>query len=360
MGQRKEPNSSAHYFERYISSIRLPNFWRALLISISSFLIFLALASVDANIRNTLLPALQFNISVSLFVGLWYGDIAFRDLRTWVEKSRIALNITGNSRKETDIIVPSLLASKKSHLLALPFLLAGLYIAFGSALDKNGTLLTNGLTPAFIFIVLEICVMVDLLGATGYWVLYTFLIYFKKLSEGNYFDYRFIDLDLLKKLMKHVRKLSIYLLFIIVSFLPSIVIVGIALGSWYGGATLLFGMLMPGVFWLSSYLLPRYYLKKIVTKGQEIQEREIREKISTLQKNLYGAKASGMKKENRISKTANSIFSLRQELKHIINEDGFASKYVEVVIVVINLIASPAIIAIVSSIFNGLVIQKVR
>lgn len=309
MKKELQPNEH-HFLGRLLGRIPFKPFPRAALISVTSYLLFLILASLSAwnEVTRSFLHWWQISISVTIFLGAWLGFLALREFDAWfgyIEKAGvISTKDRGQLLKQTQ----RSLANPLAFFFGLIFLIPALTIALQIVAQlPNAIFPFTSLTPAFIYVVfIEICVlMVPLMGSAAFWWLYLFGQLAKDLTTVKSLDYSLADSYLIKKLATSISKVSFWFFLVLATAMPGIAYVGSSFGELSQTLVYIFGVFLPVGLFFFGYFFPSYYLHKLFETSKEKRLDQLKEDIKQAEKVVRvslktGTRVSSKKLEKQI------------------------------------------------------------
>jgi len=281
--------ATGHYLGNLLSRISLPPLLRAILIASLSYLLFLLWAAAcDWNaVMSSFLHRWQISFSVTIFLGLWL----------WIEHAGLMFAINDIEFSAIAEQTGKRLGSKCSSLMALPLIAGALGIAVLIASNSPNKLFPYpGYVPAFLYAVfVELClVMLHLLGATGFWLLYVFTTAARELSKLKSVKNDLVHQESMKYLSDTVLRLCSYLFVIIASAMPGVAYVVFSFKSLYLVLFLgiLFGVALPTVGLTLSFFVPIYYLHTMMAKAKKNRLLELRRDIRSCEQKSREHRAS--------------------------------------------------------------------
>lgn len=302
-----------HYLGRLLSKIPFGPFWSGVAGALLSYVIFLACAALGDwhAVLTSFLHLWQLSFSLTIFLGLWLGCFALRDVRHWLEHAgdtlRLSDLIFGKFVEQTF----SRLDSKRSSFMAAPMIAGGLIICYLIARSlPNGLFPFPGYLPAFIYAVfIELSLfMVHLLAGTGFWLLYVFTKASQELSELESVDYALVDTESIKPLADIVLKLCFFLLVIIASAMPGVAFFVFAFKNvpFVLSVGTVFGMALPTLGLALSFFGPIYYLHRMLATAKSVSVISLKNQIRTCEDILHD-------KVQRISRESDASLDLESE-----------------------------------------------
>ncbi len=264
-----------HYLGWVFSKVRLPSFWRGVLVAIIAYLVFVIMAALsdwNAVIKSSL-HLFQINFSITILLGIWFGDTAITDIKSWLQFTRDALDISTDDY--TNFVKTSIrrLGSKWLNLFALMFIIPGVTIALLLASNAPNEMFPfSGYSAAFIYVgIVELgIVMLHLLGGTGIWLGYWFTKSTEYLSNIGSVDYDRVDKDSVGYLADIILKLFVFLFIIIASVMPSLAYVSLKFQNTRLWA-IIFVLCLPSSTLALSYLFPTYHLHRMLVEAKNRQ-----------------------------------------------------------------------------------------
>jgi hypothetical protein len=270
----------------------------------------------------------QISFSVTIFLGMWFASVAFSDVKEWTYYALQCLRPSPSEYQQWIKDTALRLGSRWSVLVALPFMAAGLAIAFVIARNSPSSLFPfPGFSPVFIYAVfIEFCIaMLYLLGATGYWLLYTLTISARALSRLSSIDYTLVDGHSLQYLSNIVLRLCFLLMVIIGSAMPGVAYVVFSFGS--AGITVLgttFGMALPTVALALCFFGPTYYLHNMLVTAKNKRIKLFKDQIrlceDVLKSRVEELSHSGRALDSTDENLVKLISFLRESLAQAQNE----------------------------------------
>lgn len=291
------------YFEYLMQFIPLAPFWQAVCISVASMVVFLFLSAHDiSNVLRSNFFVIQLNFSITIFIGIWLGNIAVRDFRLIVNHMRHIFVFKGSARIEAKI--NKLWVSLSGQLFSLPFMISALFIAVFFANEMQLFLSQYRYPLLYLYLVVfQGCILVtNLLGATAYWIMFCLTLLFREYSNATRVNFCLADLTKLKKAEVTVRKLSFFLLIIILSLLPSILVIAFHLPE------------KPARFF--SFFFPTWFLNKLIRKTRECREVILDKRIFFWEAKLFTSTQKDKLSENYLL----SLAACREELRNLRQE----------------------------------------
>lgn len=318
----RKVHEQEHYFEKLMGLMPFSHFWRAVFVSVLSLLLFFLLSVPNTTeVLRTNIFLLQLNFSITIFIGIWLGGIAAMDFRLIFFQLRKAFGYRRAKRNQLEEGATRLWVSWRAQLFAIPFMISGLAIAFFNADEMQAFLGQSGFSPLYIYLVIfRACILVtNLLGATAYWIMYCLTILFREYSKSTKVNSCLSDLTELKKIEATIRKLSFFLLVIILSLVPAILVIASHLPEEPRRFLTNMGAILPMAVLLLSFFFPTWFLNQLIRKTRECRESILEKQIYFLETWLFSSTkpdASTLKRGRYLT----SLAACREEMKHLKQE----------------------------------------
>jgi len=261
-----------HYFGLIVLKIHFSPFLNALIVSLFSYIFFLITAYFSPGSFKQIpafLHILQINFSFTIFLGIWFGQIAFRDFRLWLLNASMLFHPTNKGFQELKAYSFQELSKKTVYLMILSpvILVEVLVFILASNLPLSPFQFSGTYLPFLYSFYLEFAFfMVTLLFGTGFWLLLVVVKAARKLSTIASVNYGLVKHATLQFLSDGVLKLCLLLLVIIASAAPSVWYVGFTfeqIPSFYysilGGLGLIITLLT------LSFFIPAYFLHRMLS-----------------------------------------------------------------------------------------------
>jgi hypothetical protein len=281
-----------HYLGRLLATVWLPSHKRAILIAISSYVIFLLAAAWGPwrAVVGSFLHIWQITFSITLFFGIWFCYEILNSIKFWLIAAKSALLISVEDYSDISRSVKRSLRSTWSLGFAILFIIPGITVAVLIRNSVPNVLFPfPGNTPAFLYSVfIEFCtVMLVILGAGCWVIIFVFSYAARLLSQSQSIKYDQVDVESLSYLSGMVLKNCIYMLVAISSAMPGVAYVAFSFGNRrVAYIATIFGMVLPTLGIASSFFAPNYYLSKILKEAKARRISRIKHQIRVCELSL--------------------------------------------------------------------------